>query len=133
MDAESESQVQAAIDNLMSLTRCTVLLVAHRLSTVMNADQICVLDGGTIIERGSHEQLLQQEGLYYELVKRQLQRKANLLDDGEDEAGGGEEAEQAAAAAGKPVDSIDVLIAQTAKKRNKAAAVVKGAEEEQKE
>ena len=114
LDAESESQVQLAIDNLIKLTHCTVLLVAHRLSTVMNADQICVLDGGTIIERGTHEQLLEQGGLYYELVKRQLARKANLLEDGEEEEGGGTAGR---GGGGKAADSIDVLIAQTARQR----------------
>ena len=119
LDAESESLVQAAIDNLIRLTRCTVILVAHRLSTVMNADQICVLDGGTITERGSHDQLLAHGGLYYELVKRQLARKANLLEDGEDGDGGDGTQPR------KAVDSIDVLIAQTAKRR----AAVKETEE----
>jgi ABC-type multidrug transport system fused ATPase/permease subunit len=111
LDAESESLVQSAIDNLIKLTHCTVLLVAHRLSTVMNADQICVLDGGTIIERGTHDQLLEHGGLYYELVKRQLARKANLLEDGE-------EGEEGTTEGGKKaVDTIDVLIEQAAKQR----------------
>ncbi len=45
----------------------TVFVIAHRLSTVRNADQILVLDQGRIIERGSHQQLLAQKGMYYQL------------------------------------------------------------------
>ena len=45
----------------------TVFVIAHRLSTVKNADQILVLDGGRIIERGNHEELLEKQGVYYQL------------------------------------------------------------------
>ena len=45
----------------------TVFIIAHRLSTVRGADQILVLDGGRIIERGSHKELLQKMGMYYQL------------------------------------------------------------------
>jgi ATP-binding cassette subfamily B protein len=51
----------------------TVVIVAHRLSTVKNADQIVVLDEGKIVERGSHEDLTRRRGKYYELVKNQLE------------------------------------------------------------
>jgi ATP-binding cassette subfamily B protein len=51
----------------------TVVVIAHRLSTVMNADQIVVLDKGKIIEIGNHEQLVKLKGSYYELVRNQLQ------------------------------------------------------------
>ena len=51
----------------------TVVVIAHRLSTVMNADQIVVLDSGKIIEIGNHEQLVALKGSYYELVRNQLQ------------------------------------------------------------
>ena len=46
---------------------CTVFIIAHRLSTVMNSDVIMVLDHGRIIERGSHTDLIAQKGTYYEL------------------------------------------------------------------
>ena len=115
LDAESESAVQLAIDNLIRLTRCTVLLVAHRLSTVMNADQICVIDSGSISERGTHEQLLQQHGLYYALVKRQLARKANLIEEDEADTEGEE------TATGKQThDNIDKLIDQTQREKQRA-------------
>ena len=51
----------------------TVVVVAHRLSTVKNADQIVVLEKGEIIERGTHSELTKQKGAYYELVKNQLE------------------------------------------------------------
>jgi len=51
----------------------TVVVIAHRLSTVMNADQIVVLDKGKIIEMGNHSALVEQKGNYFELVRNQLQ------------------------------------------------------------
>jgi ATP-binding cassette subfamily B protein len=51
----------------------TVVIIAHRLSTVKNADQIIVLDKGKIIETGNHTELTQKRGAYYELVKNQLE------------------------------------------------------------
>ncbi len=51
----------------------TVIIVAHRLSTVKNADQIIVLEKGKIVEQGSHTELTQLKGKYYELVKNQLE------------------------------------------------------------
>jgi ATP-binding cassette subfamily B protein len=50
----------------------TVIVVAHRLSTVKNADQILVLEQGKLIEQGTHQTLAAQKGKYYELVKNQL-------------------------------------------------------------
>ena len=47
--------------------------MAHRLSTVRNADNIIVLENGKVVEQGNHEQLTQQKGKYYELVKNQLE------------------------------------------------------------
>ena len=70
LDAESEHLVQAAIDNAMQ--RRTVLIIAHRLSTVQNADVVCVVDDHKIVERGTHTELLQRSGTYAQLVARQL-------------------------------------------------------------
>ena len=65
LDTESERLVQDALERLMK-TRTTVA-VAHRLSTIRNADEICVLHGGRIVERGTHDALLQQDGYYKKL------------------------------------------------------------------
>ena len=71
LDANNESVI---MDNLQAFFRGrTVVVIAHRLSTVKNADQIVVLDGGQIVERGSHEELTAARGSYYELVRNQLE------------------------------------------------------------
>ena len=65
IDTRTEALVQAGMDNLMAGR--TVFVIAHRLSTVRNSDAIMVLDHGRIIERGSHDQLIEQRGTYYQL------------------------------------------------------------------
>ena len=67
LDSENESLVQQAL--AVALAGRTALVIAHRLSTITNADQILVLDGGRIVERGRHEQLVASEGLYSELYR----------------------------------------------------------------
>ncbi|KRZ80491.1 ATP-binding cassette sub-family B member 9 [Trichinella papuae] len=70
LDAESEFLVQQAI--YRNLAGHTVLLIAHRLSTVEKADRIIVIDAGRIVQQGNHEQLLSEDGLYKNLIHRQL-------------------------------------------------------------
>jgi subfamily B ATP-binding cassette protein MsbA len=70
LDTESERAVQAALDDLMWGTvkrQLTMIVIAHRLSTVQHADRIVVLDKGRIAEEGTHDQLLQKNGLYKRL------------------------------------------------------------------
>jgi subfamily B ATP-binding cassette protein MsbA len=72
LDTESERLVQEAIDRL--LAGRTVFVIAHRLSTVVHADQILVLDRGEIVERGTHAELLAHRGTYHRLHAAQLRR-----------------------------------------------------------
>ena len=65
IDTRTEALVQGGMDRLMKGR--TVFVIAHRLSTVMNSDAIMVLDHGKIIERGTHDQLIEQKGTYYQL------------------------------------------------------------------
>ena len=69
LDAESEAVVQKALDTLMRGRTC--LVVAHRLSTIKSADRIVVLDRGRVVEIGNHAELLQRDGVYARLVRRQ--------------------------------------------------------------
>ncbi|PZR97998.1 MAG: ABC transporter ATP-binding protein [Candidatus Chloroheliales bacterium] len=68
LDNESEHLVQEALDRLMRGR--TTLVIAHRLTTVQNADRILVLDKGQLVEEGSHSELMQREGLYFRLYTR---------------------------------------------------------------
>jgi ATP-binding cassette, subfamily B, bacterial len=72
LDVETESRLA---ENLRLLS-CTQLIIAHRLSTVRDADLILVLDQGRIVERGTHEALIRRSGHYYRLVQRQLDRRS---------------------------------------------------------
>ena len=75
LDAESEYLVQDAMDSLMKGR--TVLVIAHRLSTVKSADTVAVVSDGEIVESGTHDELLDKDGIYTALVRRQLQGPRN--------------------------------------------------------
>lgn len=77
LDAESEQQVQIALDRLTKDR--TTLVIAHRLATVMNADQILVMDDGRIVETGTHAELQEKDGLYARLSRLQF-REPGLQD-----------------------------------------------------
>ena len=76
LDAESEAAVQRALAE--TLSGRTSLVIAHRLSTVRNADQILVIDDGRVAERGTHSELLARGGLYAELYETQFRRQDDV-------------------------------------------------------
>lgn len=77
LDAESEVLVQQALETLMH--NRTTLVVAHRLATVLKADRILVVDGGEIVEEGTHETLVRSGGIYARLAKLQFETGANAF------------------------------------------------------
>ncbi|UHA74811.1 ABC transporter ATP-binding protein [Paenibacillus sp. 481] len=77
LDSQSEAYVQAALTALMQGR--TTVVIAHRLSTILTADQILVLQKGTIVERGRHSELLAQGGLYATLYETQFEQKSALF------------------------------------------------------
>ena len=69
LDSESEKLVQEALERLMKGR--TSIVIAHRLSTIKNADKIIVLDKGKVVESGTHDRLIQKQGIYYKLYMLQ--------------------------------------------------------------
>lgn len=69
IDMETEAQIQKALSNVAE--QCTVFVIAHRISSVMKADKILVLDNGRIVEQGNHEELIQKKGYYYTVFNHQ--------------------------------------------------------------
>ena len=74
LDTESEQKIQAALEEVMK--NRTTLVIAHRLSTIIHADQILVIEGGELLESGSHAELLARNGAYTALYERQFADEA---------------------------------------------------------
>ena len=71
LDAKNEREIVENLDEFYKGR--TVVVVAHRLSTVKNADQIVVIDSGKVVEKGTHTELIEKPGAYFNLVKNQLE------------------------------------------------------------
>ena len=77
LDSKNEKEIQDSIDKISKIKNITTIIIAHRLSTVKNADVIMLMKKGNIEEKGTHDELLEKNGEYVELVKNQL-IKTNL-------------------------------------------------------
>jgi ABC-type multidrug transport system fused ATPase/permease subunit len=76
LDSESEAYVQESLAKLMK--NRTTVVIAHRLSTIVNADQICLVANGQVQEVGTHQELMQLKGRYFNLMSTQLQGFSDL-------------------------------------------------------
>jgi ABC-type multidrug transport system fused ATPase/permease subunit len=117
LDENSQEAVQKALAVLIKESQSTVVMVAHRLSTVINADSICVIDKGRVLEKGSHEELASKPGgIYASMVSKQLSKKGDLLDQEEENLEGDNAVPKSSASKGKTkriavADTIDDLLA----------------------
>ena len=105
LDENSQEAVQEALNLLIKNSNATVVLVAHRLSTVMNADKIAVIDKGRVLEEGNHDELVKLGGVYATLVNKQNKKKASLLNQKAADEEGTEKKKLGS------VDDIDSLLA----------------------
>jgi len=106
LDENSQEAVHKALSNLIAESKATVVLVAHRLSTVVNADSICVIDQGKVLEQGNHEELVAHGGVYASMVEKQTKKRADLLEQEEQ----GLTTNQNKAEKEKSLDDIDSLL-----------------------
>jgi ABC-type multidrug transport system fused ATPase/permease subunit len=107
LDENSQEAVHKALSNLIAESNATVVLVAHRLSTVVNADCICVIDQGSVLEQGDHDELVAKGGIYASMVEKQIKKKSDLLE--QEEQGTGDD--QMTAKKQASLDDIDSLLA----------------------
>eukprot|EP00633_Aureoumbra_lagunensis_P009590 CAMPEP_0197309780 /NCGR_PEP_ID=MMETSP0891-20130614/8400_1 /TAXON_ID=44058 ORGANISM="Aureoumbra lagunensis, Strain CCMP1510" /NCGR_SAMPLE_ID=MMETSP0891 /ASSEMBLY_ACC=CAM_ASM_000534 /LENGTH=662 /DNA_ID=CAMNT_0042795071 /DNA_START=87 /DNA_END=2075 /DNA_ORIENTATION=+ len=111
LDTESERKVQRALDDLIAAHSLTVIVVAHRLSTIQNADSICCIKKGQLIERGTHSELMAiPGGVYADLVRRQAVRGGSSTSDNNNTRTFSHDVEdKATSAAALPVSSMKLL------------------------
>lgn len=108
LDSESEALIQEGLSHLMRGR--TTVVIAHRLSTIRRADQILVVEGGRIVEQGSHETLFAQHGRYFEMYTKQHGLEANLFLAPGEGARETQENEPAGAPADEPAEGpLDLL------------------------
>ena len=123
LDSESELIVQDALDKLLASEKRTTVIIAHRLTTIRNADVIVVIAGGQVVETGTHESLMKRvNGHYRELVQKQetslVQKQETSLDsdagtDGIYPAGKGSEPDLSAITTGSAPDLTALAISDT--------------------
>merc|ERR1712038_2021033 len=77
LDEDSQEQVQKALNTLIAESKATVVVVAHRLSTVINANSIVVIEQGVALEQGTHHELVERDGVYASMVQKQKAIKSN--------------------------------------------------------
>ena len=77
VDAETDAKIRSALKE--NVGDSTVILIAQRITTLMNADLILVMDNGKIIERGTHDQLIQQDGIYKKIYDLQSRSSSEVL------------------------------------------------------
>jgi len=106
LDSESEAYIQQGLKYLMKGR--TTFVIAHRLSTVRQADQILVVEAGKIVERGTHPELYASRGRYYDLYTRQHGLESNLLADGGDDEKAQEE-QTTMARAGQEINALGLM------------------------
>ena len=78
VDSASEPSIESGLDYVHPRGRCTVVIVARRLSTVRNADVIAVVCEGRVAEKGSHDELLWLDGIYAKLIAKQDERASDI-------------------------------------------------------
>ena len=105
LDENSQEEVQKALSTLIAESNATVVLVAHRLSTVKTADNIVVIDKGVALEQGNHDELLSQGGIYASMVQKHDKKKADQLDQQQEKHGRKDDSRHT-----KSVDDIDSLL-----------------------
>jgi ATP-binding cassette subfamily B protein len=78
LDSITEEEITSTIRDISSQRNQVTILIAHRLSTIMHADRIYVLEGGDVVETGSHQQLLEEKGLYYAMWRQQIGERKKI-------------------------------------------------------
>jgi len=112
LDENSQEAVQKALADLIKESKSTVVMVAHRLSTVVNADSICVIDKGIVLEKGNHQELASKPGgIYASMVSKQLSKQGDMLDQEQKVVANGADA-KGKKQQGKAADTIDDLLAE---------------------
>lgn len=78
LDSESEHLVQTAMDKAAMVKGRTTIAIAHRLSTIQKADMIYLIERGRVVEKGTHEELVNKKGRYFELARQQELQKQEM-------------------------------------------------------